>query len=948
MADYSIKIGIDYNGSADAALESTGKKITGIKDNADNASKSVKQLSSEMSLIQASDKVFKTAGVGFAALTAAATLATKSAISFNTAWQKVATLSVAQDRIDQLKESIQGIAPAVARSTDELTAATYTYISAFGDTSDTVRGVEIAAKAAAVGLASVDDALRISSAVTKAWGDTSAAAQEKSLDLANEVLRLGQTTFPEYANSIQRVTSASASLGVTQEELAAVFSSSTGVIGGAAEVSTQLRSLFSELIKPADTLKQAIQALGYETGEQLIAARGLGGALQDLSNYAKSANTPLVNLFGSVESGQAALYLAGNGAEKFASDLEAMNKAAGATERAFDVFTKSGKNTEFMLNQISVSAGIFSQKIGQELLNSLNPIIAAVSQFTQFLASLDQQTIAAAVSIGKATLAYTAGIVAIAGYTKAMEAAKKAQAALNVVISKNPIGAIATAVIALTVAIVGLYRSYREAAAPTQNMIDLSERFRAGVKQLGAMLKEVGSYIKSAFLGIMDNLNKGFQKIKDGIANILSGNLLKSLTDNFKKASASSSSLFKNMTILSAVLGVVQLAFTAIISFVDLTVSAFLDLGKATYRLVDGIVKFFTDGPKAAAESFKLMIKDFASFTKEAEDRAKAGISSSLDTFLNRNIQAVEEATKEMGEIITDAVSGGGDGGSGQEKAKTFWEWFKSVLSDSKKRSEALSAAISETFGVYNSIQDTVLMYYDKQLEALEARLDAEKAALDERHQYEQGLEDERIAKVKQDYADGILNLWEYNQALAGLESEQAANDKKREEEQTALEKKHAKERAEIEKKQFEAQKASDIAGVLSSAATAIMSAWAAYAGIPFVGAGIAGALTGVIAGVSAAQIAIIASQKYQMPAYASGTDYHKGGMALVGEEGAEIVNLPRGSSVMNNSDTLDYLDNQGMTFNNTFNIGVASQSDVAELARQVSYYIGQQVSARA
>jgi hypothetical protein len=34
---------------------------------------------------------------------------------------------------------------------------------------------------------------------------------------------------------------------------------------------------------------------------------------------------------------------------------------------------------------------------------------------------------------------------------------------------------------------------------------------------------------------------------------------------------------------------------------------------------------------------------------------------------------------------------------------------------------------------------------------------------------------------------------------------------------------------------------------------------------------------------------------------YASGTDYHPGGMAIVGERGRELVNLPRGAQVVPN-----------------------------------------------
>lgn len=41
-------------------------------------------------------------------------------------------------------------------------------------------------------------------------------------------------------------------------------------------------------------------------------------------------------------------------------------------------------------------------------------------------------------------------------------------------------------------------------------------------------------------------------------------------------------------------------------------------------------------------------------------------------------------------------------------------------------------------------------------------------------------------------------------------------------------------------------------------------------------------------------------------PAYANGTDFHRGGMAIVGERGPEIVNLPRGSRVTPTNDNGD------------------------------------------
>jgi hypothetical protein len=74
-------------------------------------------------------------------------------------------------------------------------------------------------------------------------------------------------------------------------------------------------------------------------------------------------------------------------------------------------------------------------------------------------------------------------------------------------------------------------------------------------------------------------------------------------------------------------------------------------------------------------------------------------------------------------------------------------------------------------------------------------------------------------------------------------------------------------------------------------------------------------ALAAVVGAMGAAQIAMIASK--QIPQYAEGTDFHKGGLAIVGDAGkseavimpsgkiwktpdtATVVNLPRGTEVL-------------------------------------------------
>jgi len=84
-------------------------------------------------------------------------------------------------------------------------------------------------------------------------------------------------------------------------------------------------------------------------------------------------------------------------------------------------------------------------------------------------------------------------------------------------------------------------------------------------------------------------------------------------------------------------------------------------------------------------------------------------------------------------------------------------------------------------------------------------------------------------------------------------------------------------------------------------------SATAAYksmASIPIVGPAL-----GAIAAAAAVAAGIANAQKIASQKFALGTDYAPGGLAMVGEEGPEVVNLPRGSQVYTSTQTRNIMD---------------------------------------
>ena len=112
---------------------------------------------------------------------------------------------------------------ATGKSTGDLAEGLFQVISAFGDSAETAKLLEINAKAATAGLATTQEAINLTSAVTKAFGDTSAEATQKVADLAFKANELGQTTFAEMAGSIGRVTPLAVELGLTMEDIFGVL-----------------------------------------------------------------------------------------------------------------------------------------------------------------------------------------------------------------------------------------------------------------------------------------------------------------------------------------------------------------------------------------------------------------------------------------------------------------------------------------------------------------------------------------------------------------------------------------------------------------------------------------------------------------------------------------------------------------------------------------------------
>ena len=261
---------------------------------------------------------------------------------------------------------------------------------------------------------------------------------------------------------------------------------------------------------------------------------------------------------------------------------------------------------------------------------------------------------------------------------------------------------------------------------------------------------------------------------------------------------------------------------------------------------------------------------------KHKIEQAKKGIKALQE----ENVKIQEQADALLGaakavDVLNDAKTKGADGKDAppiikppdpnetttvlDQNKKTWQDYFSAIMGMARQAAQAIGSLLS--------------METNNNL----TRLQKETIAFDEKNATE-------LASLKKRFADGIITEAEFNQEKEGLDAKSLEAKKG-----------FAKRESELKKKAFEQDKKEKIVSILMSGAEAIANIWAKWASVPPVAIG----LTAGAAGIMGAQLAVVSGT--EAPAFAQGTSSAPGGMALVGENGPEVVNIPIGSQVIPN-----------------------------------------------
>lgn len=197
--------------------------------------------------------------------------------------------------------------------------------------------------------------------------------------------------------------------------------------------------------------------------------------------------------------------------------------------------------------------------------------------------------------------------------------------------------------------------------------------------------------------------------------------------------------------------------------------------------------------------------------------------------------------------------------------------------------------------------QKLLLLNLEKKQKEELKKLREQQAQEEEALRKEQAEKEKKLKEEKEKALKEQL-LQEKKEELKQAKILEEINEKKEKQIQEAKEKFAKKEHA-LKVQQFNANKGMQIAQLWIQYALGIVSLWANAMQLgPIAGPIAAGIMTGVLTGITAANTAVIASQ--QAPALAEGGNIKRGGMAIVGERGPEMVALPTGATVFSNKES--------------------------------------------
>lgn len=330
--------------------------------------------------------------------------AVKMAADFDKSMTQIKSLvGVAGAEVDAMGERAKQMASDTGTSANEAAEALFFITSAGlrGEEAMSVLGASL--KAAAVGLGDTKTVADLATSAMNAYGSAVLSATDAT-DVMVSAVREGKLEASELAGSMGRVLPIASSMGVSFEEVGAAFAALSRTGTNAAEAATQIRGIFSSLLKPTTDAEAALTEMGLSSAElrKQLKEKGLLSTLQTLKQNFEGNDTAAQRVFGNVRALSGIMDLLGANVDTTNDIFNRMTDSLGATDKAFDTLAES---QEFKLRKAINETKNSFMETGTVVLESLLPHLQSLADtitnlFKRFR-SLDEDTQKNLITLGE-------------------------------------------------------------------------------------------------------------------------------------------------------------------------------------------------------------------------------------------------------------------------------------------------------------------------------------------------------------------------------------------------------------------------------------------------------------------------------------------------------------------------------------------------------------------
>ncbi len=359
-----------------------------------------------------------------------------------------------KENMDGLKSSVAALAVEFNFPISQVAEAEYQAVSAqFTSTAQRADIMTASLKLAKIGCMELSTATTLIAATLNSYGMSSSQAETVAGKFF-QTIQDGKVRGEELASSLGKVMPVASELGVSIDEVTTAIVQLTVAGVKAPEASTSLRSALMALIKPSADLKKELRELGFDSGEQIVAAYGLSGALDKLRDSTDGTIQSAVKLFPNIRAQNTILRETGDYASKTAKELEKMRAAnAESLNKAYKIFIdtnaekvsadlnklKVWMTTDLGPTLVNAVAGFLSMTGGVGTLTSainalVGPLAAAGALFVTYIAYCKASAFATELLAGKITLlgaAAGAATMVLAAYAAISLVNEKNKASLD-------------------------------------------------------------------------------------------------------------------------------------------------------------------------------------------------------------------------------------------------------------------------------------------------------------------------------------------------------------------------------------------------------------------------------------------------------------------------------------------------------------------------------------